>query len=68
VKTVKVLESPDELIAGTLRDALMKWSFQPVVGAGGVALPITGKLVFYFLHTADAWIVTSPAEIFALKK
>lgn len=47
VTSVKVLESPDAHIETAVTEALNKWRFRPTT-IQGRAVPVEGKLTFYF--------------------
>jgi hypothetical protein len=59
VETVVVLEAPDPLLAAAVRNALVRWTFQPITYMES-ALKNTARLTFYFRITNGAGQVLNP--------
>jgi rhodanese-related sulfurtransferase len=61
-ETVVVLEAPDPSFAAAVRDALVRWTFQPVAIMGS-AYKSTARLTFYFRIENGAGQVLNPEEM-----
>ena len=62
VKQAAVLEAPDALIREAVATAVRQWQFKPAT-IGGKAVPIRGKLTFYFVIENGKGMVKSPAQL-----
>lgn len=54
---VNVLEAPDDAISESVHDSLMRWKFRPI------AIPMKGKMFFYFTMKGPSGSVESPDEM-----
>ena len=61
VKQAEVLESPDALTKEAVAAAVRQWQFKPAT-IGGKAVPISGKLTFYFVIERGKGRVKHPEQ------
>lgn len=62
VRDVTVLQAPDEAIAEAVAAAVRQWRFAPRK-VRGQAVPLVGKLTFYFRQRGKAFVVESPSSL-----
>ena len=64
VEKVDILEAPDDAIAGSVRNAVMRWTVPWKTGPDGeAARPRTGKLTFYFRIAGGVGRVFNPEDL-----
>jgi len=66
VRDVTIVDSPDDATGTAVRNAVLRWTFRPL-GVSSPADLINGKLIFYFHLQNGRGVVSSPAELQAIR-
>ena len=68
MRSVTVLQAPDDRVAAEVTKALMQWTFRPIYAPGGAQAIVRSKLVFYFAIREGRGLVLTFQEMAELRR